>query len=261
MTRIRFLVSYDGTDFCGWQKQSPEAGASLQQTLEEALGKVFNRKIDLSASGRTDAGVHALGQVCHFDIDLPEEKFLSWDFCWAMQGVLKKNIVIRKAWIAPMDFHATLSATHKTYRYFIYNHPRANPFWARTSHWVRHPLDLEFLQRCADRFLGEHDFKSFQTAGTPVLNTVRTIHEARWERRSRNVVQFTITGSGFLKQMVRNIVGTQLQFEKFRREPAEIARILAARDRQKAGATAPPQGLLLWKVFYPVDLDKRCRPL
>lgn len=255
------MVSYDGTDFCGWQKQGPAAGASLQQTLEEALGKVFNQKIDLSASGRTDAGVHAFAQVCHFDVDLPEERFLTWDFCWAMQGVLRKNIVIRKAWIAPPDFHATLSATHKTYRYFIYNHPRANPFWARNSHWVRHPLDLEFLQKCADQLVGEHDFKSFQTAGTPVLNTVRTIHEARWERRSRNVVQFTITGSGFLKQMVRNIVGTQLQFEKFRREPAEIAQILAARDRQKAGATAPPQGLLLWRVFYPADLDKRCRPL
>lgn len=261
MTRIRFLVSYDGTDFCGWQKQGPSAGTSLQQTLEEALSKVFDQKIDLSASGRTDAGVHALGQVCHFDVDVPEERFLKWDFCWAMQGVLQKNIVIRKAWIAPADFHATLSATHKTYRYFVYNHRRANPFWARNSHWVKKPLDLEFLQRCADQLVGEHDFKSFQTAGTPVLNTVRTIHEARWERRSANLVQFTITGSGFLKQMVRNLVGTQLQFEKFQREPTEIAQILAARDRQKAGATAPPQGLLLWKVFYPADLDKRCRPL
>lgn len=261
MTRIRFLVSYDGTDYCGWQRQGPEAGPSLQQAIEEALARVFDQRIDLSASGRTDAGVHALGQVCHFDVDVPAERFLSWDFCWAMQGVLPKSIVVRKAWLAPSEFHATLSATHKTYRYLIYNHPRSNPFWVRTSHWVRKPLDLQVLQEVADHLVGEHDFKSFQTSGTPVLSTIRTIYQAKWERRSQNVVQFTVTGSGFLKQMVRNLVGTQLQFEKFGREPSEIIDILKAKDRQKAGATAPPQGLQLWKVFYPTDLDNKCRPL
>lgn len=261
MTRIRFLISYDGTDYCGWQRQGPRAGPSIQQTVETALSQVLNRPVEVSASGRTDAGVHAMGQVGHFDVDLPPERFQKWDLCWAMQGVLPKSIVIKKAWIAPPEFHATLSATHKTYRYFIYNHPRSNPFWARTSHWVKKPLNLEHLQGVADQFLGEHDFKSFQTAGTPVLKTVRTISEAKWERRSRNLVQFTITGSGFLKQMVRNLVGTQLQFEKFQRNPLEMIDILQACDRQKAGATAPPQGLFLWKVFYPPDLDKRCRPL
>lgn len=261
MLRIKFLVSYDGTDYCGWQKQGDRPILSVQQVLEAGLSKVFSRPISLSASGRTDAGVHAMAQICHFDIDLPAERFAKWDFCWAMKGVLPPAVVIRKAWIAPREFHSTLSATHKTYRYFIYNHDRANPFWSRHSLWQRRPLDLEFLQSCADLLVGEHDFKSFQTAGTPVKHTVRTIYEARWTRRSRNLVCFTVTGSGFLKQMVRNLVGTQLHLLKHGREATEITRIIEARDRRQAGPSADPQGLFLWRVFYPADLDKRCRPL
>ncbi|MBX2988513.1 MAG: tRNA pseudouridine(38-40) synthase TruA [Bdellovibrionaceae bacterium] len=260
MLRIRFLVSYDGTDYCGWQRQGHDL-TSLQQTIEDALSKMFSRKITLFASGRTDSGVHALAQVCHFDIDLPESRFEKWDFCWAMRAVLPPSIVVKKAWLAPKDFHSTLSATHKTYRYFIYNSPRPNPFWRRTSHWLRHPLDLEHLRASSQFILGKHDFKSFQTAGTPVRDTVREIYEARWDRRSKNLLQFTVTGQGFLKQMVRNLVGTQLMLEKDGRDPSEMTRIIQVCDRRQAGPSAPPQGLFLWRVYYPSDLDKRCRPL
>lgn len=257
--RIRFLVSYDGTGYCGWQRQGHDIG--IQQVLEEALGKLFQQKIVLFASGRTDAGVHAIAQVCHFDVDVPESRLLTRDMCWALRSMLPPAISVRKAWIAPDDFHATLSAIRKTYRYFIYHHPRPNPFWVRTSHWMRYPLELSHLQASTPHLLGRHDFKSFQTVGTPVKDTVRTIFDAKWEQKSRHLLQFTITGEGFLKQMVRNIVGTQLLLEKEERDPSEIAQIIAAKDRRKAGPSAPPEGLFLWKVFYPADLDKRCRPL
>lgn len=261
MLRVRLLVSYDGTDFCGWQRQGPRPVPSLQQTVDEALSKFFNQKIILYASGRTDAGVHALGQVCHFDVDVTEERLRSRDICWAMKALLPPSVSIRKAWIAPNDFHATLSATHKTYKYFIYNHPRSNPFWRRQSDWIRMPLDVDYLNETAQHLLGRHDFKSFQTAGTPVKHTVRTIYKAGWERKSANILQFSVTGQGFLKQMVRNLVGTQLMLFKNGRPASDMTEIIAATDRRKAGPSAPPQGLFLWKVYYPENLDKGCRPL
>lgn len=259
--RLRFLVAYDGTDFCGWQRQNHGPVLSVQQTLEEALARLFQQKITLFASGRTDAGVHALGQVCHVDLEVSESRFQNWDVCWALRALLPPSISVKKAWSAPTDFHATLSAVDKTYRYFIYNQDRANPFWRRTSMWERRPLDLDHLQECAKRVVGRHDFKSFQSVGTPVPHTVREVYEAHWERRSQNLLQFTIRGEGFLKQMVRNIVGTSLLLEKEKRDPDEISSIIKALDRQKAGAPAPAQGLFLMKVRYPRDLDKRCRPL
>lgn len=259
--KIRFLVSYDGTDFCGWQRQGHTTPTSVQATLEEALAKLLGQKITLFASGRTDAGVHALGQVCHFQVDLPEKRFENWDLCWALRAVLPPSISVKKAWIAPDDFHATISATHKTYKYFIYNSPRSNPFLTRTSAWNRHPMDLAHLQASASFLVGKHDFKSFQTTGTPVPHTVRTIMDAKWEQKSKNIVQFSVTGDGFLKQMVRNLVGTQLWLAKDGRPSADMADIIAAQDRRLAGPSAAPQGLFLWKVYYPSDLDKRCRPL
>lgn len=259
--RVRLLVAYDGTDFSGWQRQGPHARPSVQQTVDEALGRFFQREITLYASGRTDAGVHALGQVCHFDVDVTEERLRSRDICWALKALLPSTISVRKAWIAPPEFHATLSATHKTYRYYIYNHRRMNPFWRRHSDWIRSPLDIDYLNQTAQQVVGRFDFKSFQTAGTPVKDTVRTIHEAKWVRKGPNLLQFSVTGEGFLKQMVRNLVGTQIKLHRFDRPPEEMGHILAAKDRREAGPSAPPEGLFLWRVYYPQNLDKGCRPL
>lgn len=261
MIRVRLLVSYDGTDFCGWQRQGPRALPSLQQTVDEALGKFFNQPIILYASGRTDAGVHAMAQVCHFDVDVTEERLRSRDICYALKALLPPTISVRKAWIAPPEFHATLSATHKTYRYYIYNHRRINPIWRRYADWIYGPLDVDYLNAAAGHVIGRFDFKSFQTSGTPVKDTVRTIMAAEWTRKSRNLLQFSVTGQGFLKQMVRNLVGTQLMLHKYARPPEDMATILAARDRRQAGPSAPPQGLFLWRVYYPEILDKGCRPL
>lgn len=259
MARIKLLISYDGTDYCGWQKQKEHAFASelptLQETIEKALSKVFNEPISMSASGRTDAGVHAQAQVGHFDTDRPLPK----DLCWAMRSLLPPSIVIKAAWIAPDEFHSTLSATHKTYRYWIWNRPRSSALLHRYSWWIRQPLDIDFLNTASQYLVKKQDFKSFQTTGTPVLTTVREVFAAHWKARPNGLVEFEITGSGFLKQMVRNISGTIVNLQLKGQTPEMMQEILAACDRRKAGVTAPPNGLFLHKVYYPRKLDKKCR--
>ncbi len=261
MTRIRFTVSYDGTDFCGWQKQKPQDQISVAQVLEEALSKVFNEKISLFASGRTDAGVHALNQVCHFDTSRQFKSGKRWDLAWALNAHLPPSIVVKKAWFAPEDFHATLSATHKTYKYLLVNRQRPSAHLHRYAHWIRQPIDINHLIASSEYLLGKQDFKSFQSVGTEVATTVRTIYKAEWSYKKDDILQFSITGSGFLKQMVRNIVGTQLMLEYKRRDPSDIKAIIAACDRMQAGPPAPPQGLYLVRVYYPQDLDNRCLEL
>jgi tRNA pseudouridine38-40 synthase len=261
LTKIRFTVSYDGTGYCGWQKQKPEDQVSVAQVIEKSLSKVFDEKISLFASGRTDAGVHALNQVCHFTTQRKIDPKKKWDFCWALNTNLPSGIVIKKAWLAPSDFHATLSATHKTYRYLILNRPRPSAHLNRYADWARLPIDLEHLQDSSKFLLGNQDFKSFQSVGTQVKDTLREIYQAQWSWRRPGVLQFTVTGSGFLKQMVRNIVGTSLLLERKQQAPDEMKKIILAQDRMKAGPPAPAQGLYLMKVYYPEDLDNRCLEL
>lgn len=259
--KIRFTVSYDGTGYCGWQKQNHSKMRSISQTIQEALEKVFKEKISLFASGRTDAGVHAVSQVCHFETTKPESFFNRFDLSWAMKSVLPSEININEAWLAPREFHATLSATHKTYRYLIYNHHRSSVFLHRYADWIRQPLSLDYLNECSQHLIGQKDFKSFQSVGTPVLHTVRKIYKAQWIQKNDRVLEFTITGSGFLKQMVRNIVGTQVNLERKGLKPEIIKDIIELKDRTKAGPVAPPQGLYLCKVYYPLELDNKCRKL
>lgn len=259
MARIRLLISYDGTDYCGWQKQKDHAHASelpsVQETTEKVLSQIFAEPISLWGSGRTDTGVHALGQVAHFNTSRPLPK----DLCWATRGRLPASIVLKAAWVAPEDFHATLSATHKTYRYSIWNNNRASALLHRYSWWVRRPLDIDYLNETAKFLLKNQDFKSFQGSGTVVRTTVREVFAAHWVRKSNGLVQFEITGSGFLKQMVRNIVGTQVNLFQQAEAPDKMLQILSAKDRRQAGPTAPPQGLFMYKVYYPEELDNRCR--
>lgn len=259
--KIRMEVAYQGTDFCGWQIQKHGAKKSVCQAVVEALEKVLQHKVELYASGRTDAGVHALAQQCHFTTDKDENFFKNCDLAWALKSQLPPSISIRKVWQAPQDFHSTLSAVGKTYKYFIYTYPRMNPFLRPHTHWVRFPLNIDLLNQYADQIIGENDYKSFQSVGTPVAHTVRTIMKAQWKQKSPRVLEFSVTGSGFLKQMVRNLVGTMLMLEKRESDPNEMKSILRALDRRKAGPPAPPEGLFLWKVYYPRELDNRCREL
>ncbi|MCB0368888.1 MAG: tRNA pseudouridine(38-40) synthase TruA, partial [Bdellovibrionales bacterium] len=143
----------------------------------------------------------------------------------------------------------------------IYNNPKKSVFLHRYADWVRYPLSLNYLNETSSLLLGEHDFKSFQSVGTPVPHTVRTIYSARWRQLNNDVLEFRITGSGFLKQMVRNIVGTQLFLERKSEKPEKIREIMDLKDRTQAGPPAPPQGLYLCRVYYPLELDNKCRKL
>lgn len=257
-TKVRFTVAYDGTGYCGWQKQKQADQISVAHMIEKALERVFNEKIVLFASGRTDAGVHALNQVCHFSTHRKLDPAKKWDMIWALNSHLPQGITIKKAWIAPEEFHATISATHKTYRYLILNRPRPSAHLARHMDWVRKSLDIDHLQASAQFLVGNHDFKSFQSVGTPITDTVREVFQADWKWRRPDVLQFTITGDGFLKQMVRNIVGTCLMLERRQENPGRMKEILEAMDRRQAGPPAPANGLYLLRVYYPQDLDKQC---
>jgi len=257
------LVSYDGTDFCGWQKQMAHKHApekpSLQETLEKALEQIFRTPIDLSASGRTDAGVHAVGQVCHFDI--PEDRKIPKDLCWALRGHLPDSISPKAVWLAPRQFHSTISAYKKTYKYWIWNHHRPPALLARYSWWIRRDLDIDKLNALAAHLVGEQDFASFKSVGTEVKHTVRTIHVARWSWRRPGLLEFEVTGSGFMKQMVRNMVGTQVELVQKGQPVEKIKEMIEYRDRQKSGPAAPAQGLFLRRVYYPKALDSQCRKL
>ncbi len=257
--RFKLLISYDGTDFCGWQRQDKLTHPpSVQQIVEKSLSQIYNEPVAVCASGRTDSGTHAIGQVIHFETSNHRP---SMDLCWASRGSLPSSIVIKKAWLAPKDFHATSSATHKTYIYFIHNHIRPSALMTRYSAWIREPLDIDYMNAVSSFLVKKQDFKSMQSTGTPVKTTIREIYQAQWKWRNPQLLQFTITGSGFLKQMVRNIIGTTLKLAKDGLPPETMAEILAACDRRQAGPTAPAQGLFLRKVYYPSELDKRCRQI
>lgn len=254
--RIKLLLSYDGTDYCGWQKQKDHAYAakapSIQDTVEKALQKILQHPVSVSASGRTDAGVHAMAQIAHFDTDRPLPK----DLTWALRSQLPNSIVAKGAWEVPENFHSTLSATHKTYRYLIWNDARPTALLSRYSWWVRRPLDLIQLKALSEPLVGEFDFASFQSQGTPLPHTVRTLYGVSWSWKTSKLIEFKVTGSGFLKQMVRNLVGTLVDGHLRGVGPEKIQKILEACDRTKAGPTAPPQGLFLQKVYYPKELDR-----
>ncbi len=267
MPRIKLLISYDGTDYAGWQKQADESVTAgrptVQGTLEEALSKIFDQKIRTIASGRTDAGVHAEAQIVHFDLN-GEKEITQQKLLRALNKMTPASLAVKKAWVAPDDFHALFSAEGKTYRYIMHNSPIPDAIGARYATQLDKLLDLARLNALSEPLLGVHDFKSFQTSGTDVKTTIRKIKEARWLSLGPSApdkVEFRITGTGFLKQMVRNIVGTLIYLHQNDGTAADINRILAAKDRTQAKTTAPPEGLYLHAVYYPSDLDNRCREL
>jgi tRNA pseudouridine38-40 synthase len=256
MRKIKLLLSYDGSEFHGWQKQPGHN--SVQATLEHVLTQIYNEPVRVIGSGRTDAGTHAIGQVAHFEAPkiLHREERLQV----ALNSLLPESIAVKGAWLAPDDFHALASARRKTYIYRIWNHPVRSPLWAKRALWIPRPLDLEFLNELSRGLIGDRDFKSFQTSGTPVKSTIRKVDVTQWRRRIGPLIEFRIRGNGFLKQMVRNLVGTLLHLERGR-ITGELQQILDARDRQSAKTTVAAHGLYLYRVEYPSTLDKRCRKL
>ncbi|NCN40800.1 tRNA pseudouridine(38-40) synthase TruA [bacterium] len=245
MIRTRLDIQYKGTPFGGWQKQKESKLPTVQGLMEKTLSTIYNQPIRVLGSGRTDAGTHARNQVAHCDLPhLPE------NLRYKMNRLLPSSVSVVKVSKVPSDFHALASAKAKTYLYRIWNHPVSNPFLEETSYWTPNPLDLKRLNEFSAVFLGTHDFKSFQTRGTPVPNTIRELTLSRWILKRPHFIEYQVRGSGFLKQMVRNLVGLQLYAHRKNLTPDDLRSILQAKDRQKAKDTAPSHGLILWKVHY-----------
>lgn len=244
MPRIRLIIQYDGTNYVGWQTQPN--GLAVQEVIERELKKLTGIRPALHASGRTDSGVHALAQVAHFDTDsrIPPEKF-----CYALNVGLPRDIRILYSDGAE-GFHSRFDVVKKHYRYTVNNGPHAGAFNRNTALHYHYQLDEAKMQRAAVSLIGEHDFAAFKSTGTELESTVRTIYSADW-RREGNILRFDISGSGFMYNMVRIIVGTMLEIGSGRREEDSVAKAILSRDRLDAGATAPAHGLMLYRVEYP----------
>ncbi len=250
MRNLKLIVSYDGSEFAGWQVQ-PNA-ATVQGTLVTALGRITGEKVWPQASGRTDAGVHALAQVVTF---ATESAVPTANFVKALNDILPASVRVLETSEAPADFHARKSACAKTYRYRIYRGAICPPFLARYVWHYPFPLNEAAMARAAQFVEGEHDFTSFAAVDPErpreeaPASKVRRIFCSRWEREGEEL-SYTVRGSGFLHHMVRNLVGTFILVGKGTWRPEDLAGILEARNRSAAGATAPAGGLYLVKVEY-----------
>jgi tRNA pseudouridine38-40 synthase len=253
MQRWKLILAYDGTAFHGWQVQ-PHL-PTIQGTLAAAIRDICGEEVLPQGSGRTDTGVHALGQVASFELEAP---IPAANFLRALNRKLPPSIRVNVADIVGPEFHARHSALRKTYEYRLFSGDICSPFLGRYAWDCPWPFSLQRAQAAAQYVLGEHDFASFAASdpdlatrmGGEVAPTVRTIFESEW-RREGELFVYRVRGSGFLHHMVRNLVGTFVDVAAERLEPESIARILEERDRSAAGPTAPAQGLFLMNVEYP----------
>ena len=242
--QYRLLLEYDGTDYHGWQLQ-PNV-RTLQGVLEGALATVLCHPVRLHAAGRTDAGVHALGQVATFRSDLVLDLR---ELRKGLNALTAPDIAVREVAEAPESFDARRSATARVYEYRIWNQPWRSAFWHRFTLHVPHPLDVRAMRLAAAALAGEHDFSAFRAADCDSESRVRRVtHSALTE--AENLCIYRIQANAFLKHMVRAIVGTLVQIGSGELAPEAMAEILASRDRSRAGPTAPPHGLVLIAVCY-----------
>ncbi len=239
-------IEYDGTNYNGWQIQ--QNGKSVQEEIIKALSKLSGKDIIVHGSGRTDAKVHARGQVASFHLEssIPIERLPM-----AMNTFLPMDISIKEAQEMPNDFHARYSAIGKRYTYHIYTGRYRSPLIKNYAYHVPRPLDLDKIQQGINLLIGTHDFRGFMSNGSSVENTVRTIHSINLEKRDDNL-WLTFEGSGFLYNMVRIMVGTLVEVGISKKTLENINNALEKLDRKYAGHKAPPQGLYLDKVFYPL---------
>ncbi|MGP0068968.1 MAG: tRNA pseudouridine(38-40) synthase TruA [Isosphaeraceae bacterium] len=244
MRNIQLTLCYDGTDFHGWQRQP--GLRTVQQTLEDALERLTGSRPQTTASSRTDAGVHALGQSVHF---LTASGHSEETFVRALNALMPRDVRALSAHEVPQSFHATLDAKSKRYRYVIDNARIASPFQLRTSWHIPHSLDVDAMGRAARCLLGRHDFRSFETEWPNRTSSVRTILDIVVDRRE-DLVIIEVEADGFLYNMVRSIAGTLVLVGSGKRPEGWIEQVLAAESRVEAGPTAPPQGLFLLWVRY-----------
>ena len=245
--RVRATLAYDGTGYSGFAVQ---AGTSktIGGALTDALSRALGHPVELTCAGRTDAGVHAWGQVVSFDADAQRLDLDSLQR--SVNKQLRPQIVIRSIEPAEQDFDARFSATARLYRYTVLNTLAPSPFLARTAWWIDTPLDVKAMRLACDPFIGEHDFSSFCRRPDADATLIRRVVDARWDERDDGRLQFWIEANAFCHQMVRSIVGTLVEVGLGKKHAGDVLGIIRAADRHRAGQLAPAHGLCLWAVRY-----------
>lgn len=246
--RYVLSVAYDGTHFNGWQVQSN--GRTVQGELNEAVFKAFGERSPVTASGRTDAGVHASNQICHVDLqaDIAGEKLAD-----ALNCRLPQDVSVLQSAVAPDGFDANRSAKKKTYCYNLYFAPRRNPLYDRYAVWIKGKADINKMKEAAAHFVGEHDFAAYCASGSQVKTTVRTVYSVNVISKD-GIVEIEVCGNGFLYNMVRTLVGTVLWYSLGKLRGEDILTSLNECDRNRVGKTMPAKGLVLRSVDYGKDL-------
>lgn len=244
MQRVKCIISYDGTSFSGYQVQLDKRTVQLE--LERVLAIMHKRDVRVVASGRTDAGVHAYGQVIHFDTDL---QIPASNWVKAFNAMLPEDIAILSAEYVDDSFHARFDPVGKQYRYVIDLGAIRNPLRRNYAYHYPYSLDIEKIREAIPYIVGTHDFTSFSAVRTDVKDKVRTIHRIDCIQEG-NELTLIFEGNGFLYNMVRILTGTLIEVGSGKRKPEELKKILESRDRAAAGKTAPAQGLYLWEVYY-----------
>lgn len=246
MRNIKLIIEYEGTNYCGWQSQ--KNANSIQETIQDAIEKITGSRPNLNGSGRTDAGVHAYGQVANFFTEsrIPGEKF-----AFALNAVLPKDIVIKASYEAEMDFHARYSAKGKQYSYLLLNSKQPTAIYRNLAYHISYcdKLNIEQLEIASQHFIGTHDFSGFMATGSSIKSTVRTIYDIN-VIQNEDLIKITYYGNGFLYNMVRILSGTLLYASIGKINPLDIPEMIMSKDRSKVGITLPAHGLYLEKVLY-----------
>ena len=253
MRNIRLVVEYDGTKFAGWQIQgknqdtkTPRHKDTIQETIEEALRKILQEKVKVIASGRTDAGVHALGQIANFKT---HSKIPCLNLQKALNTYLPDDIVIKSAEDAGPDFHSRFNAKSKVYSYSILNRTYPSALLKNRVYFFSYSLNVKLMQEASRALLGRHNFKAFQASGSIVKDSIRTIKRIRVTKKN-DIINFEIEADGFLYNMVRNIVGTLVEIGRGKFPAGSLKKIMLSKNRRLAGPTVPACGLYLLKVKY-----------
>lgn len=245
MRNIKLVIAYDGTNYKGWQTQTTEP--TIQGVIEDKLGIILNQKTRVIGSGRTDTGVHALNQVAHF---ITPSKIELESLKRGLNSLLPPDIVVKELDEVDDDFHARYSAKSRVYKYLILRGEPFSPFYRRFSWQVHHQLDLQEMRKASECLIGLHDFASFQGTGSASRSSEREMMKFAIRGRTRGWMVMTVEASAFLRHMVRNIVGTLIEVGKGSMTAEEFRDIFESKDRNRAGITAPPQGLFLSRVKY-----------
>lgn len=245
MKRVKLLIAYDGTNYCGWQKQIN--GITVEEIINNTLTELLNEDIEVIGASRTDSGVHALANVAVFDTEtkIPPEKI-----SFALNQRLPEDITIQGSEEVALDFHPRYCNSTKTYEYKILNRRFDMPINRLYTHFVYMPLDVDKMKKAAEYIVGEHDFKSFCSARSQVSDTVRTIYTLDINKNHEDIITFRISGNGFLYNMVRIIVGTLIKVGLSVYPPEHVKEIIEAKDRNVAGPKAPARGLTLIGIDY-----------